>query len=99
VTKFLLALIRVYQLTLSPLLGRSCRFEPSCSHYTAACLALHGPARGSWLGFLRLLRCHPFHAGGYDPPPPSRVDGSSVAAGKPRSESSCHTERAHGCSR
>lgn len=65
----LLALIRLYQLTLSPFLGQSCRFTPSCSRYTAACIAEHGALRGSWLGVRRILRCHPFHAGGYDPPP------------------------------
>ena len=69
-TKLLLALIRLYQLTLSPLLGNACRFTPSCSRYTAACIASHGPVRGTWLGLRRVLRCHPFHAGGYDPPPP-----------------------------
>lgn len=65
----LLTLIRVYQLLLSPFLGRSCRFEPSCSHYTAQCIALHGSLRGTWLGLRRIGRCHPFCAGGYDPPP------------------------------
>jgi uncharacterized protein len=105
IARALLALIRLYQLTLSPLLGAGCRFEPSCSRYTAACIDAHGPLRGSWLGFCRLLRCHPFHAGGYDPPPPPRapeVDTSGVvhAVVKPRSESSCNTEcRAHGCCR
>lgn len=68
-SKLLLWLIRLYQLTLSAIIGRSCRFEPSCSHYTAACIELHGPARGLWLGARRIARCHPFHAGGYDPPP------------------------------
>jgi len=110
-TKLLLALIRLYQLTLSPLLGKSCRFEPSCSRYTAQCIELHGPTRGIWLGVRRLARCHPFHAGGNDPPPlfarapegalRSRVElaHSALAAGQPRSESSCNTEcRAHGCS-
>jgi putative membrane protein insertion efficiency factor len=67
--KLLLGLIRLYQLTLSPFIGRSCRFEPSCSRYTAACIELHGSARGSWLGLKRIARCHPFHPGGYDPPP------------------------------
>jgi putative membrane protein insertion efficiency factor len=65
----LLALIRLYQLTLSPFVGRACRFEPSCSRYTASCIELHGAARGSWLGLKRIARCHPFHPGGYDPPP------------------------------
>lgn len=101
----MLALIRLYQITLSPLLGATCRFEPSCSRYTAACIASHGPLRGAWLGLCRLLRCHPFHAGGYDPPPPPRApevptSGVVQAVGKPRSESSCNTEcRAHGCCR
>lgn len=64
-----LFLIRMYQLLLSPILGRSCRFEPSCSRYTAACIESHGLARGGWLGLRRIARCHPFHPGGYDPPP------------------------------
>jgi putative membrane protein insertion efficiency factor len=68
-TKLLLLLIRGYQLTFSAWLGRSCRFEPSCSRYTAACIEMHGPGRGLWLGMRRIGRCHPFHAGGYDPPP------------------------------
>jgi putative membrane protein insertion efficiency factor len=69
IARLLLLLIRVYQLTLSPLLGRSCRFEPSCSRYAAACIDSHGALRGSYLSARRLLRCHPFHPGGYDPPP------------------------------
>ena len=65
----LLLLIRAYQLTLSRLLGNVCRFEPSCSRYTGKCIEYHGALRGSWLGFRRICRCHPFHPGGYDPPP------------------------------
>ena len=68
--RMLVALIRLYQLTLSPFIGQSCRFEPSCSRYTASCIECHGALRGSWLGMLRIARCHPFHPGGYDPPPP-----------------------------
>lgn len=64
-----LALIRLYQLTLSPWIGQSCRFEPSCSRYTATCVERFGALRGSWLGLRRILRCHPFNPGGYDPPP------------------------------
>lgn len=70
VTGLLLGLIRTYQLVLSPLLGPSCRFEPSCSRYAATCLSTHGPLRGSWLALRRIARCHPFNPGGYDPPPP-----------------------------
>ena len=70
-TRLLLALIALYQKLLSPLLGPSCRFEPTCSHYAASCLHSHGWLRGSLLSLQRLGRCHPFHAGGYDPPPES----------------------------
>lgn len=65
----LLFLIRLYQLTLSRLIGPSCRFEPSCSHYTATCIERFGAARGSWLGIKRIGRCHPLNPGGFDPPP------------------------------
>ncbi|PIE06058.1 MAG: membrane protein insertion efficiency factor YidD [Sorangium cellulosum] len=86
IVKLLLALIRLYQLTLSPLLGPVCRFEPSCSQYAFACLRDHGLLRGSWLSILRLGKCHPFHPGGFDPPPPLLASGrsdSSVAAKPP----------------
>lgn len=69
VAEFLIFLIRIYQLTLSRLLGPVCRFHPSCSRYAAECLRLHGAARGSWLSVKRIAKCHPFHPGGYDPPP------------------------------
>lgn len=69
VAHLLILLIRVYQLTLSRLLGPVCRFHPSCSRYAAECLRLHGAVRGSWLSVRRLARCHPWHPGGYDPPP------------------------------
>jgi putative membrane protein insertion efficiency factor len=71
----LLLMVRVYQLVLSPVLGGQCRFYPSCSHYTADCLRLHGGFKGSYLGLRRLLRCHPFNPGGYDPVPGSRELG------------------------
>ena len=69
IARLLMALIRLYQLTLSPLLGATCRFEPSCSRYAMAVIDSHGALAGSWLTLRRLGRCHPFHPGGYDPPP------------------------------
>jgi putative membrane protein insertion efficiency factor len=63
---------RAYKLTLSPLIGRQCRFLPTCSDYAAEVLITHGPVRGSWLAARRLCRCHPFGGSGYDPPPPRR---------------------------
>lgn len=78
-----LLLIRIYQLTLSPLLGPSCRFEPSCSRYAMACIEGHGVLRGGWRAVKRILRCHPFNPGGYDPPPlpPQAGSGEGAAAG------------------
>lgn len=68
----LMGLIRMYQLTLSPLFGPSCRFYPSCSCYAHTAIERHGVFQGSWLGLKRLLRCHPFAEGGYDPVPDKR---------------------------
>ena len=65
-----LFLIRVYQAVLSPFFYGSCRFHPTCSHYAAEAVESHGALRGSWLAMRRLLRCHPFCRGGYDPVPP-----------------------------
>lgn len=65
------ALIRGYQILLSPLLGPRCRFYPSCSHYALEALDTHGLPRGAWLTLKRLGRCHPWHPGGFDPVPVS----------------------------
>lgn len=65
----LLALIRIYQYTISPLLGRRCRFFPSCSEYTAEALEKHGALKGARLGLKRISRCHPWNPGGFDPVP------------------------------
>ncbi|MEI6282617.1 MAG: membrane protein insertion efficiency factor YidD [Alphaproteobacteria bacterium] len=64
--------LRAYKLTLSPLIGRSCRFLPTCSEYTAQCLIEHGPWKGTTLASRRLCRCHPLGGSGYDPPPEIR---------------------------
>lgn len=64
----LVCLVRAYQWLLSPLLGRRCRFEPTCSQYFIEAVRKYGAVRGTWRGLRRILRCHPWHPGGYDPP-------------------------------
>jgi putative membrane protein insertion efficiency factor len=68
-TLLLVAPIRLYQLAISPLLPKSCRFEPTCSHYAVEALRRHGPFKGSWLAARRILRCHPWGGHGPDPVP------------------------------
>ncbi|MGQ0765280.1 MAG: membrane protein insertion efficiency factor YidD [Gemmatimonadota bacterium] len=65
----LVGIVRGYQLFIGPLLPASCRYYPSCSHYAIEALERHGALRGSWLAAKRVLRCHPFRPGGYDPVP------------------------------
>jgi hypothetical protein len=67
--RVLIGIIRAYQLVLSPLMGRQCRFEPTCSCYAIEAIKRHGSVRGGWLGVKRICRCHPFSPGGYDPVP------------------------------
>ena len=69
-------LIRLYQWTVSPLLGSNCRFHPSCSQYALEAIGRFGVLRGVWLAVKRIGRCHPWHPGGYDPVPahgPNRI--------------------------
>ncbi len=67
-------LIRIYQWTLSPLIGPACRFYPSCSQYAHQAILRFGLLRGGWLALKRLGRCHPWHPGGFDPVPPTTTD-------------------------
>lgn len=67
--RFLIGGIRFYQRALSPLKPPTCRFAPTCSAYAVEAIQRHGAARGSWLAVRRILRCHPFHEGGFDPVP------------------------------
>ena len=67
IKKFLIKTIRLYQLILSPLLGSNCRFEPTCSQYFIEAVEMNGALKGSVMGIKRLLKCHPWHPGGFDP--------------------------------
>jgi putative membrane protein insertion efficiency factor len=78
-TRVVVLLIRLYQIVLSPFFGNVCRFEPSCSRYAIAVIERFGVLRGSWLAVKRIGRCHPFHPGGYDPPP-AHLSGANLAA-------------------
>jgi uncharacterized protein len=67
--RLLIVLVRFYQLALSPFFGQQCRFTPTCSHYAIEALQKHGVAKGMWLAVKRILRCHPWQAGGHDQVP------------------------------
>jgi putative membrane protein insertion efficiency factor len=64
----IIALVRLYQLTLSPIFGRQCRFQPTCSHYMIGAVEKYGAVRGVLKGLWRIIRCNPLCKGGYDPP-------------------------------
>lgn len=70
--KIFIKLIRLYQLYISPLTPPTCRFHPTCSNYAIEAIQEYGAAKGAWLGTKRILKCHPFHKGGFDPVPPSK---------------------------
>ncbi len=65
--KILLFLIKIYQKAISPMLGRRCRFYPTCSEYSRQAIIKYGVTKGTYLSIKRILKCHPFHKGGYDP--------------------------------
>ena len=94
----LLVLLRAYKRFVSPLLLPSCRYVPTCSEYAAEAVEFHGPARGAMLAAWRLLRCHPFSRGGFDPVPvcnmhvahaPSRVQPPNQARVQPSNVPPC----------
>jgi len=66
-TRLMITFIRAYQIVLSPFFGQQCRFTPTCSHYAIESIQLHGAFKGFLMTISRLSRCHPWHAGGYDP--------------------------------
>ncbi|MEL0011541.1 MAG: membrane protein insertion efficiency factor YidD [Bacteroidota bacterium] len=72
-SSLLVGLIRLYQGILSPYLGRSCRYSPTCSQYTLEAIQLWGPIKGLWMGLKRISRCHPWGNHGYDPVPKPKL--------------------------
>ncbi|MBC7499119.1 MAG: membrane protein insertion efficiency factor YidD [Herminiimonas sp.] len=76
----LLALVRAYQLGISPFMAPRCRFHPSCSNYAIEAIGVHGAARGGVLAAKRLCRCHPWNPGGFDPVPQKPSEPSSTTA-------------------
>ena len=90
VKSLVLLILRIYQYAISPLLGRNCRFYPSCSAYAKDAIETHGLLGGSFLSIKRLLRCHPWHPGGYDPVPDCSADGHDAVSEESRSPLSAY---------
>nr|C5D6T9.1 RecName: Full=Putative membrane protein insertion efficiency factor [Geobacillus sp. WCH70] len=75
--KLLISFIRFYQIFISPLKPPTCRFYPTCSHYGLEAVKRFGAIKGGWLTIKRILKCHPFHPGGFDPVPEKQENGKS----------------------
>lgn len=73
-------IIKAYRLIVSPFLGRNCRFHPTCSAYTQEAIETHGALRGSWLGFKRICKCHPYYKGPAHDPVPEPADHKAKTA-------------------
>lgn len=72
-SRLLIGTVRLYQRFLSPLIGKNCRFIPTCSEYMIEAIRIHGPLKGVWLGIRRIARCNPFGGWGYDPVPQKKT--------------------------
>jgi putative membrane protein insertion efficiency factor len=90
VARVLLRAVGFYSRAISPAFPPRCRFSPTCSAYAAEAVAVHGAARGSWLTFLRLAKCAPWHRGGVDLVPPARTSGGTAPAARSSSSSVSH---------
>ncbi len=90
-----LLLIRLYRYGISPFIGRNCRFYPSCSTYAQEAIQRYGFCKGGYLAFLRIMRCHPWHPGGFDPVPEAHAHSARPtpeAASNPSIQSSTRTK-------
>ncbi len=76
--RVLISFIKCYKYLISPFMASHCRFHPSCSSYAIQAIEVHGAFKGCYLALRRLLRCHPFHPGGYDPVPDANNDKQQI---------------------
>lgn len=85
IARALVAVLSFYRTAISPALPPTCRYSPSCSAYAVEAVQVYGAGRGSWLALRRLLRCHPFHAGGHDPVPlpVATAEGATLSTPRP----------------
>ena len=89
------ALIRSYQILISPLLPATCRYAPTCSRYALIAIERFGPWRGGWMAVKRIVRCNPWHEGGYDPVPPLTMVGEADLSELILSQESSVTDTEH----